>query len=679
MKLRLLTGVLHVAVLMSFLSVLPLPAAGSRDVRKFVLDSPDGRLKAEINVGDKVFWTVGYDGETILDDSYISMTLSDGTVYGEGPGFLKSVSGSEDSDIEALFYKKDIVSDRYNFLTLKFKGFDLMFRAYDDGVAYRFVSKSRKPFKVLSERAEFAFPDDWNAYIPYVRDFTDDFGSQFFNSFENTYAHTRLSGWDARRLAFLPIVIEAPEGKKICITESDLVDYPGMYLHNADGSSVLKGVFAGYPDEIVQGGHNMLQGVVKTRKEYIARYEKGTSFPWRILIVADEDRKLADSDMVYRLAAPADPDADYSWVRPGKVAWEWWNDWNLYDVSFKTGINNETYEYYIDFAADHGIEYVILDEGWSVKGKADLLQVIPGLDLQALADYAAGKNVGLILWAGYYAFDKDMEEVCRHYSDMGIKGFKIDFMDRDDQAAVDFHRRAAETAARYGLMVDFHGTYKPVGLNRTYPNVINYEGVHGLEQMKWSGPETDQVTYDVTVPFIRMVAGPLDYTQGAMRNASKGNYRPVNSEPMSQGTRCRQLAEYVVFESPLTMMCDSPSNYMREQECMEFISAIPTVWDETVAMDGRIAEYIAMARRSGDEWYVGAMTDWTARDITLDLSFLPEGDYTMTVYKDGANADKAARDYVMESMPVPQSRSMTVHMAPGGGFAARISPTAGSK
>ena len=254
MKLRLLTGALHVAVLMSFLFVLPLPAAGSRDVRKFVLDSPDGRLKAEINVGDKVFWTVGYDGETILEDSYISMTLSDGTVYGEGPGFLKSVSGSEDSDIEALFYKKDIVSDRYNFLTLKFKGFDLMFRAYDDGVAYRFVSKSRKPFKVLSERAEFAFPDDWNAYIPYVRDFTDDFGSQFFNSFENTYAHTRLSGWDARRLAFLPIVIEAPEGKKICITESDLVDYPGMYLHNADGSSVLKGVFAGYPDEIVQGG-----------------------------------------------------------------------------------------------------------------------------------------------------------------------------------------------------------------------------------------------------------------------------------------------------------------------------------------------------------------------------------------------------------------------------------------
>ena len=303
---------------------------------------------------------------------------------------------------------------------------------------------------------------------------------------------------------------------------------------------------------------------------------------------------------------------------------------------------------------------------------ADLMQVIPEIDLKMLSDYAASKNVGLILWAGYWAFDRDMENVCKYFSEMGIKGFKVDFMDRDDQVMVDFHRRAAEMTAKYGLMVDFHGTYKPTGLHRTYPNVINYEGVHGLEQMKWSGTDVDQVTYDVTIPFVRMMAGPMDYTQGAMRNAARGNYRPVNSEAMSQGTRCRQLAEYVVFESPLNMLCDSPSNYMQEQECTEFIAEIPTVWDETSVLDGRIAEYIATARRSGDTWYLGVMTDWNARDITVDLSFLGEGDYEMTVYRDGINADRAGRDYVKETISVPASRKVAIHMAPGGGYAAKI-------
>ena len=245
-------------------------------------------------------------------------------------------------------------------------------------------------------------------------------------------------------------------------------------------------------------------------------------------------------------------------------------------------------------------------------------------------------------------------------------------MDRDDQVMVDFHRRAAETAARYGLMIDFHGTYKPTGLHRTYPNVINYEGVHGLEQMKWSPESVDQVTYDVTIPFIRMVAGPFDYTQGAMRNATRGNYRPVNSEAMSQGTRCRQLAEYVVFESPLNMLCDSPSNYMREPECTDFIASVPTVWDDTEVLCGKLAEYVAVARRSGDVWYLGAMTGWDARDLELDLSFLGEGSYSITLYRDGANADRAARDYVKETVPVPDSRKLKVHMAPGGGFAAVI-------
>jgi alpha-glucosidase len=305
--------------------------------------------------------------------------------------------------------------------------------------------------------------------------------------------------------------------------------------------------------------------------------------------------------------------------------------------------------------------------------------VIPEIDLKDLAAYAQERNVGLILWAGYHAFDRDMEEVCRHYSEMGFKGFKIDFMDRADQDMVLFHTRAAETAAKYHMMVDFHGTYKPTGLHRTYPNVVNYEGVYGLENMKWAQGHVDQVTYDVTVPYIRMMAGPMDYTQGAMRNATRGNFRGVNSEAMSQGTRCRQLAEYVIFDSPINMLCDSPSNYMKEKECTEFIAAVPEIWDESVGLDGKVGKYIAMARRKGADWYVGAMTDWSERDMTLDLTFLPEGEYKVELYRDGVNADRAACDYKKEVVDLPADRKLAVHMAPGGGFAARISPVVTGK
>lgn len=637
------------------------------------LQSPDGRLSISVSTGDGIFYTMSHDGTVLIENSPISMTLSDGTVYGGEARLQKAVKTSVDRTIDAAVYKKAAVEDKYNELTLKFKTFSLVFRAYDSGMAYRFISHAGKPFEVVSEQAVFSLPEDWNMFVPYVRK-SDTFEKQFFNSFENTYRHTPVSEWEKGRLAFLPLMIEASQGKKLCITEADLLNYPGMYLFNDDASTVLKGVFAPYPKEIEQGGHNMLQGVVKSRESYIARFDGAVEFPWRIVAVSSSDKEMADNDLVYCLASPASPDSDFSWVRPGKVAWDWWNDWNLYGVDFRAGINNETYKYYIDFASEHGIEYVILDEGWAVNLEADLMQVIPEIDLEELAAYAEERNVGLILWAGYWAFNRDMEGVCRHYSEMGIKGFKIDFMDRDDQMMVDFHRKAAETAAKYHLMVDFHGTYKPTGLHRTYPNVINFEGVHGLEQMKWSGKDVDQVVYDVTIPFIRQFAGPMDYTQGAMRNATKRNYNPVNTEAMSQGTRCRQLAEYVVFISPLNMLCDSPSNYMNEPECTEYIAEIPVVWDETVALDGKVGEYIAIARRSGDTWYVGAMTDWSAREMQLDLSFLPEGKYMMEIYKDGINADRAARDYKKEILPLPDARKVDVRMAPGGGFAAKIIP-----
>lgn len=642
--------------------------------KDYVLRSPDEKLLVTIETGNGISYTLKHDGDLLLDRSEIGMYMTDGTVFGGYLNVKKASTRTVSETIKSIMYKKAEIKDEFNELTLKFKDFSLIFRAYDDGMAYRFVSHKEEAYNVDYETAEFNFAKDWNMWAAYVCQHTETLESQYYNSFENQYSYTPISEWNKDRLAFLPLMVEGPKGKKIVVTESDLFDYPGMYLYNKDSGKKLTADFAPYPKEVRQGGHNNLQLEVQNRHPYIARCIGNDKFPWRIVAVSEDDIQMADNDMVYRLARPADPASNWSWVKPGKVAWDWWNDWNIKGVDFKSGINNDTYKYYIDFASENGIEYVILDEGWSVNGEADLFQVVPEINLTELVRYAANRNVGLILWAGYWAFDRDMEKVCKHYSSMGIKGFKVDFMDRDDQHMVQFHQRAAMTAAKYKMLVDFHGTYKPSGLNRTYPNVINYEGVHGLEQMKWSPENVDQVTYDVTVPYIRMMAGPMDYTQGAMRNASRGNYRPVNSEAMSQGTRCRQLAEYVVFESPLNMLCDSPSNYMEEKECLEFIAEIPTVWDETKGLCGEVGKYIAMARRNGSDWYVGAMTDWSDRGLTLDLSFLPEGNYTVVLYRDGVNADRVACDYRKETINLPADRQLKIKMAPGGGFAAKIVP-----
>ena len=640
------------------LSALFLAVGLSAAPKTYELASPDGGLRVSISAGDGISYTLTSGEDVLLENSAIGMFITDGQVFGGVQPVSKAV---RKTDAE------------YNEITLKFKKFSVVFRAYDEGMAYRFISNLKTPFKVEQEMARFAFPQDWNMWAAYVTQHTETLESQFYNSFENRYSYTPVSEWNKDRLAFLPLMVDGPSGKKILITEADLMNYPGMYLYNYDAGQVLSGRFAPYPAEVKQGGHNNLQMEVQSREGYIAQCEGVTTFPWRVVAVSENDVDMVTNNLVYKLATPADPATDWSWVKPGKVAWDWWNDWNIRGVDFKSGINNDTYKYYIDFASKNGIEYVILDEGWSVNGAADLFQVVPEIDLEMLVKYATERNVGLILWAGYWAFDRDMEKVCEHYSKMGIKGFKIDFMDRDDQYMVDFHRRAAATTAKYRMMADFHGTYKPTGLHRTYPNVVNYEGVHGLEQMKWSDVTVDQVTYDVTVPYIRMMAGPMDYTQGALRNASRGNYRPVNSEPMSQGTRCRQLAEYVVFYSPLNMLCDSPSNYMKEKECTEFIAAVPEVWDESRGLAGKVGEYIAIARRSGSDWYVGAMTDWSAREMTLDLSFLPEGSYQVELYRDGANADRAASDYRKEIVDLPSDRKINIKMAPGGGWVAKIS------
>lgn len=643
-----------------------------RAQKTYTLTSPDGRLQTEVAVGEQLTYDIVLDGRTLMEASPIGLTLADGRQWGPNARVRKAERTSVDALIPSPLYRSAEVRDRYNALTLRMKGdWSVELRAYDDGVAYRFATTAALPFAIASEQADYRFADDYAVTVPYVRDNAGNIDAQWRNSFENTYAETVLSKLDAGRLIFLPAVVHVGDGVSVCFTESDLNDYPGMYLWNADGGRHLAARFAPYPRRAEQGGYNNLQMVVEEREPYIARVEGPRTFPWRAAVVGT-DTQIAASDLSWLLAEPSRI-ADVSWIRPGKVAWDWWNAWNISGVDFRAGINTETYKYYIDFAAEKGIEYVILDEGWAVNLEADLMQVVPEIDLEEIVSYGRKKGVGIILWAGYWAFDRDMERVCRHYSQMGVKGFKVDFMDRDDQLMTAFNHRAAAMAAKYGLVLDLHGTHKPAGLNRTWPNVLNFEGVHGLEQMKWSPESVDQMRYDATIPFVRQVAGPMDYTQGAMLNAAKGNYRPVNSEPMSQGTRCHQLALYVVLDSPLNMLCDSPTNYLREPECTRFIAEIPTVWDETRILDGRIGEYIVTARRSGSTWYVGGITDWTPRDVTVDLSQLGiGGTHEAELFRDGANADRKGADYKRETIRVNTAEPLKVHLAPGGGFAVKI-------
>ncbi len=650
------------------LSLLCMASMGIYAQKQFTLASPDGKVSTTITVGDMLQYSISIDGQQVLAPSPISMTLSTGEVWGQKPALRGNKRSSVNQNIASPLYRDATLTDNYNAITLNFrKDYSVEFRAYNDGVAYRFTTTRKTPFNVVSDGATFNFDKDYTMTASYVRDGKDgDWASQFANSFENTYTVEKLSKFNTGHLTFLPVVVDA-ENAKVCITEVNLEGYPGLYL-KGNGNNTLTGMNAPYPKETKQGGHNQLEDLVQSGEDYIAKVEGPRSFPWRVAIVAKEDKGIAASTLSYQLAEPSRL-TDISWIKPGKVAWDWWNDWNISGVDFRAGINTETYKYYIDFAADKGIEYVILDEGWAVNLKADLMQIIPEIDMKAIVDYGKQKNVGIILWAGYYAFNRDMENVCKYFADMGVKGFKIDFMNRDDQPMTEFMYRAAAMCAKYHLLADFHGMYKPAGLNRTYPNAINFEGVHGLEQMKWQSTSVDQLLYDVTIPYIRQAAGPMDYTQGAMLNGGLRNYYPFNSEPMSQGTRCHQLGLYIVLDSPLNMMCDSPTNYLREPECTDLIAGIPTVWDETIVLDGKMGEYIVTARRSGSTWYVGGITNREARDLNVDLSFL-DGTYQAELYKDGMNADRKGADYRVERFNTAGTKS--IHLAPGGGFVAKL-------
>jgi alpha-glucosidase len=629
--------------------------------KTYSLKSPDGNIIVKVEAGDKFKWSVEHKGKQIIAPSAISLRL-DQAILGDRATIVSTSVKNINDVIHAVNYKKTNIIDQYSELTLHCKGgYGIIFRAYNDAVAYRFFIMKKGEVFVKNEEANFNFTEDYKSFVPIQWDYRD--GKIFNSSFEALYHEIRFSQFPKDSLAFLPLLVEAGD-KKVVVLEADLEDYPGMYLELNSTGKGLSGVYAPYPSEAQVVGLNYIP---TKRADFIARTNGSRSFPWRVVVISEQDRDLLNQDIVQKLAAPSRLQ-DISWIKTGLVSWDWWNALNITHVDFKAGMNTPTYTYYIDFAAENKIPYIIIDGGWSVGG--DLTKVIPGLSLPDVIKYGKDKGVGVILWSTWHNIVQQMDSVFPLYAAMGVKGWKIDYIDRDDQVAVRSLYEIAKKAAEYKLMVDYHGAFKPTGLQRTYPNVVGFEGVKGLENYKWANE--DQPRYTTTIPYIRMMAGPMDYTPGAMRNATQADYRVVPDNPMSKGTRCNQLAMYVIFEAPLQMLSDNPSMYKREKECTDFISKMPTSFDETVALDGKVGEYTVLARRKGDDWFVGAMTNWTRRDITLDFSFLPEGNYEAEIFKDGMNADRDATDYKREIVPVSKNTKIVLKLAPGGGWAARV-------
>lgn len=634
--------------------------------KKYVLSSPDGTLKVEISAGNELAYQVMHGNDTILSHSNIGLVLENGTIVGKTPRITGERRRKIKDNIESPFYRfKEFVATG-NELDLKLKGgFGIIFRAYNEGVAYRFYTTQSSDIIIKEEQAEFNFKEDYTAYLPYT---TND-KKPMAMAYQNVYDITPLSKAQPK-LAFLPVTVDCGS-VKLTLLESDLEAYPGMFVQSQQGKYGLKGVFAPYPAKTDFYPWRKQEYVTETT-DFISRSRGSRSYPWRVLAITEKDTDMPVNNLVYALASP-NRIGDTSWIKTGKVAWDWWNDWNLKGVPFKAGINMDTYKYYIDFASRNGLEFIVLDEGWYDPKSGDMLTVIPELDLPELIAYGKSKGVEIVLWTVFNVLDSQLEAACKKYADMGIKGFKVDFLDRDDQTAVEMVYRIAEMTARYKLILDLHGIYKPTGINRTYPHIINFESVFGMEEVKWTDIKNNMPLYDVTFPYIRMMAGPVDYTPGAMRNATKADWRAMYYTPASMGTRCHQLAAYIVHDSPFTMLCDAPTNYLNEQECVDFIASLPVEVDSTFIASGELGKYIVTVRKKDVNWYIGGMTNWDERDVQLDFSFLPEGmSYTAVLFKDGVNANKQAEDYRKETIRIDKDSRLTLHLASGGGFAMKL-------
>jgi len=623
----------------------------------YAVQSPNRKIEVRILIGDRIAYDVLLNGKTLLQKSTLSIDINHQTI-GLNPKVKDAKRSAVNREIEPVVRQKFArIRENYNQLRIEMDGsYAVVFRAYDEGVAYRLETSLPQPeVKVYGEEVSLNFAGDYHVYYPKE--------DSFFSHNEREFLYLALKDIPPTSIASLPAVVDT--GAKLAIVEADVDDYPGMWLRG-NSSNSLSAIFPPYPlkEELKRDRDYR----ITQPADYIAVTKGTRSFPWRIIGIAERDGDLITNQMVYLLAQPTQL-RDTSRIKPGKVAWDWYNANNIYGVDFKSGINTQTYKYYIDFAAKYGIEYIILDEGWYKLG--NLLEVAPEMNIEELVAYGKQKNVGIILWVVWKTLDDQFQTAFDQFEKWGVKGIKVDFMQRDDQPVINFYHKVCREAGKRRMLVDYHGAIRPATMTRTWPNLINTEGVRGLEQNKWS--KFANPKHNVTLPFTRMFLGPMDYTPGAMVNSgNEKNFQAIFERPMSLGTRCHQLAMYVVYESPLQMLADSPSHYLREPEIMEFLGPVPTVWDETRVIDGRIGEHVVVARRHGQDWYIGAMTDWTARQLEIDLSFLAAGSYRMTVFQDGVNADRSGNDYRKVVSLVNRSTKLKISMAGGGGWAARI-------
>ena len=636
--------------------------------KNYTVSSPNGKNVATVDKSLNI--TVSHSGKQVMtikaDQTYCLFPRCEQSVPTLGTkhshaGTVKRARTSRIAEsIQAPFYRQRKIDIEGKQIDLKLRdGFGMQVRAYDEGVAYRFYTTNKKGTIITDETADFHFPENAKTWLAYS---TND-EKPFAMAFQNCYDETLLSKAQDK-YAFLPATVESGD-VKVTILESDLRAYPGMFVR-ADGSH-LRAAFAKYPKRMDYYKWRGMSYVAET-EDYIAKSKGPRTYPWRVMAITEQDTEMPVNNLVYALATP-NQIGSTDWIKPGKVAWDWWNDWNLKGVDFEAGINTRTYQYYIDFAEKNHIPYVVLDEGWYDSSKGDIMNPIPAIDLQGLIDYGRQKGVGIVLWTVFNVLDEHLTEACDKYTRMGIRGWKIDFLDRNDQTAVEMAERIAKTCAQYRLVVDYHGYFAPTGMNRTYPNILNYEGVFGMEEARWAKKETDMPRYDVTFPFIRMMAGQVDFTPGALRNGTKENWVECYQNPVSMGTRCHQLACYIVHDSPFTMLCDAPTNYEREQDCTDLITSIPETFDETKILLGKIGCYIVTARRHGDDWYIGGQTNWDGRTVDLSLDCLSPGEsYQATIVTDGINANHHAEDYRVTAKTVTADDKLKLKLASGGGF-----------
>lgn len=628
--------------------------------QEYVLKSPNGKIKVELVVSANTVYRVFYGSKLIMHGKPLGFTIGKKNKLGYNE-FEPTVSTKSVDEIvkPVVPYRSEEIRENYNELSISFKsGLDVDFRCYDNGFAYRLNTTFDRETIINEESMGFELTTNPDVWFPKEKG--------FFSHNETHFNHTSSLALKKGEMASTPILWKWENGPFLFFTETDLHHYPGMFLQT-DGEGGYSGKHPKYPATTAKL-FDRFEPVGFT-KPYIAKTEGTRSFPWRVFTIVKDEKELINCHLPWLLASETEM-TNNEWIKPGKVAWDWWNALQLDGVDFKPGLNTQTYKYYIDFAAKNNLEYIIMDEGWYKLG--DLTKVRKDIDMQELLSYAKSKNVGIILWVVWRTLDKQFIEAFEQFSDWGIAGIKMDFMMRNDQPMISFYEKVAKEAADRMMLVDFHGSHCPKGLQRTYPNVLTYEGVRGLEWNKWSSALT--VDHDVTLPYTRMLTGPMDYTPGAMENISNAKKHRMNyKHPKSQGTRCHELAKYVVFESPLQMLADEPTAYEKETDCMKFLSAVPAIWDETVVLDGKVGEHIFLARRKDDVWYLGGMTGSLAQTISIDFSFLTAGQFEMEVWRDGENTrtDGTNFEYFAEEN-IDASMKYIVSMAEGGGWVAII-------